>query len=98
MLTGFLHGAEKAGTLTVQQAAELVEKANASNGKQMQLDLNWLTSIDRDVARELSYYKGQRISLDGLTSIDKDAANELTTRRPGWVYWPDTDTPQKALV
>mgnify|MGYP006423080263 CR=1 FL=1 len=27
LLTGFLHGAEKADTMTVQQAAELVEKA-----------------------------------------------------------------------
>ena len=35
---------KKAGTLTVQEAAELVEKANASNGKQSQLDLKWLTS------------------------------------------------------
>jgi hypothetical protein len=51
---------KKTGTLTVQQAAELVKKANASNGKQSQLDLKWLTSIDQDVARELSYYKGQR--------------------------------------
>ncbi|MCH1440769.1 MAG: hypothetical protein L7W43_13995 [Rubripirellula sp.] len=50
---------KKTGTLTVQQAAELVKKANETNGKQFQLDLNWLTSIDRDVARELSYYKGQ---------------------------------------
>ncbi|MEN8716872.1 MAG: hypothetical protein ABF384_18335 [Verrucomicrobiales bacterium] len=90
-------GQKKAGTLTVQQATELVEKANASNGKQSQLDLNWLTSIDRDVARELSHYKGQRILLDGLTSISKEVANELTTQRPGWFYWPDTKVPQKGL-
>ncbi|MGI9448207.1 MAG: toxin-antitoxin system YwqK family antitoxin [Pirellulales bacterium] len=88
---------KKAGTLTVQEAAELVEKANASNGKQSQLDLKWLTSIDRDVARELSYYKGQRIYLDGLTSISKEVANELTTQRPGWYYWPDTKIPQKGI-
>ncbi len=88
---------KKTGTLTVQQATELIEKANASNGKQSQLDLNWLTSIDRDVARELSYYKGQRILLDGLTSISKEVANELTTQRPGWYYWPDTKVPQKGL-
>ena len=97
LLAGFLHGAEKSGTLTVQEAAELVEKANASNGKQSQLDLKWLTSIDRDVARELSYYKGQRIYLDGLTSISKEVANELTTQRPGWYYWPDTNIPQKGI-
>jgi len=88
---------KKAGTLTVQQAAELVEKANASNGKQYELDLKWLTSIDRDVARELSYYKGQRIYLDGLTSISKEVAKELTTQRPGWYYWPDTKIPQKGI-
>jgi antitoxin component YwqK of YwqJK toxin-antitoxin module len=88
---------KQAGTLTVQEAAELVEKANASNGKQYELDLKWLTSIDRDVARELSYYKGQRIYLDGLTSISKEVANELTTQRPGWYYWPDTKIPQKGI-
>ena len=97
LLAGFLHGAEKSGTLTVQEAAELVEKANASNGKQSQLDLKWLTSIDQDVARELSYYKGQRIYLDGLTSISKEVANELTTQRPGWYYWPDTKIPKKGI-
>ena len=42
---------KKTDTLTVQQATELVEKANATNGKQYELDLKWLTSIDRDVAR-----------------------------------------------
>ena len=96
-LTRLLQGAEKTGTLTVQEAAELVAKANASNGKQYELDLKWLTSIDRDVARELSYYKGQRIYLDGLTSISKEVANELTTQRPGWYYWPDTNIPQKGI-
>jgi antitoxin component YwqK of YwqJK toxin-antitoxin module len=88
---------KKTGTLTVQEAAELVAKANASNGKQYELDLKWLTSIDQDVARELSFYKGQRIYLDGLTSISKEVANELTTQRPGWYYWPDTKVPQKGL-
>ena len=88
---------KKTGTLTVQEAAELVAKANASNGKQYELDLKWLTSIDRDVARELSYYKGQRILLDGLTSISKEVASELTTQRPGWYYWPDTKIPQKGI-
>ena len=96
-LAVFLQGAEKTGRLTVQEAAELVAKANASNGKQYELDLKWLTSIDRDVARELSYYKGQRIYLDGLTSISKEEANELTTQRPGWYYWPDTKISQKGI-
>ena len=88
---------KKTGTLTVQEAAKLVAKANASNGKQYELDLKWLTSIDQDVARELSFYKGQRIYLDGLTSISKEVANELTTQRPGWYYWPDTKIPQKGI-
>ena len=88
---------KKTGTLTVEQAAELVAKANASNGKQYELDLKWLTSIDRDVARELSYYKGQRIYLDGLTSISKEVANELTTQRPGWITKRDLETPIKGL-
>ena len=45
---------KKTSTLTVQQAAELVEKANET--RQRELDLSWLTSIDQDVARELSHY------------------------------------------
>ena len=59
-LAGFLQGAEKTGTLTVQQAAELVEKANETRQQYVanELDLNWLTSIDQDVTRELSEYKG----------------------------------------
>jgi len=55
-LAVFLQGAEKTGTLTVQEAAELVNKANET--EQGILNLNWLTSIDQDVARELSKYKG----------------------------------------
>ena len=90
---------KKTGTLTVQEAAELVEKANETRQQFVpnELDLKWLTSIDRDVARELSYYKGQRIYLDGLTSISKEVAKELTTQRPGWYYWPDTKIPQKGI-
>ena len=79
-LAGFLQGAEKTGTLTVQQAAELVEKANETRQQYVanELDLNWLTSIDQEVARELSQYKGHTISLDGLSSISKEVARELT--------------------
>jgi antitoxin component YwqK of YwqJK toxin-antitoxin module len=78
-LAGFLQGAEKTGTLTVQEAAELVEKANETRQQYVanELDLNWLTSIDQDVARELSQYKGHAISLDGLSSISKEVAREL---------------------
>ena len=74
--------------------------------RQYELDLKWLTSIDRDVARELSYYKGQRILLDGLKndSISKARlANELTTQlfRLGvWYNWTDRQSKfhKKALV
>ena len=90
---------KKTGTLTVQQAAELVEKANET--RQRELDLSWLTSIDQDVARELSHYGGQRLLLDGLTSITQEVAHELTKVQPGRFGWytkgDDTKTPQKSL-
>ena len=57
-------------SLTAEQAAELVAKVNGN------LDLDGLTSIDKDVARELAKFQGI-LSLDGLTSIDKDIAQEL---------------------
>ena len=80
-LAVFLQGAEKTGTLTVQEAAELVAKANET--EQGILNLNWLTSIDQDIARELSQYKGYTISLDGLSSISKEVARELALQ-PGF--------------
>ena len=75
---------KKANTLTVKQAAEIVKKANET--RQRELDLSWLTSIDQDVARELSHYKGLRILLGGLTSIDANVAHELTKRQLGGQY------------
>jgi antitoxin component YwqK of YwqJK toxin-antitoxin module len=75
---------KKAETLTVKQAAEIVKKANET--RQRELDLSWLTSIDQDVAGELSHYKGTRILLGGLTSIDANVAHELTKRQPGGQY------------
>jgi antitoxin component YwqK of YwqJK toxin-antitoxin module len=71
---------KKTGTLTVQEAAELVKKANETLKQFVanELNLNWLTSIDQDIARELSQYKGYTISLDGLSSISKEVARELT--------------------
>ena len=75
---------KKANTLTVKQAAEIVKKANET--RQRELDLSWLTSIDQDVAGELSHYKGTRILLGGLTSIDANVAHELTKRQPGGQY------------
>ena len=79
-LAVFLQGAEKTGTLTVQEAAEIVKKANETRQQFVanELNLNWLTSIDQDIARELSQYKGYTISLDGLSSISKEVARELT--------------------
>ena len=99
-LAGFLQGAEKTGTLTVQEAAELDKKANET--QQGQLNLNWLTSIDQDVARELSHYGGQKILLDGLTSLTQDVAHELTKVRPGRFGWYNnlslrSDIPAKGL-
>ena len=89
---------KKTGALTVQQAAELVKKGNEQ--KVHRLNLNWLTSIDRDVARELSYFVGNILCLDGLISIDKDVAHELTKVRPGrfgpWTN-KDSKTPYKSI-
>ena len=56
--------------LTAEQAAEL---ANDFEGD---LRLRCLTSIDKDVAKELAKFMG-KLYLNGLTSIDKHAANEL---------------------
>jgi len=89
---------KKTGALTVQQAAELVKKGNEQ--KVHRLNLNWLTSIDRDVARELSYFGGNILCLDGLISIDKDVAHELTKVRPGrFGPWTgkDSKTPYKSI-
>ena len=89
---------KKTGTLTVQEAAELVKKGNEQKGHRLNLD--WLTSIDRDVARELSYFGGNILCLDGLISIDKDVAHELTKVRPGrfgWTSKPDSKTPYKSI-
>jgi len=90
---------KKTGTLTVEQAAEMVKKANET--RQRELDLSWLTSIDQDVARELSHYGGQRLLLDGLTSITQEVAHELTKVQPGRFGWykkgDDTKTPRKSL-
>ena len=56
--------------LTVEQAAELVTNFEGD------LRLRDLTSIDKDVAQELSKAKGN-LYLNGLTSIDKHVATEL---------------------
>jgi hypothetical protein len=64
--------------LTAEQAAELV----ATNEEWDFLYLNGLTSIDKDVAKELAKHKGN-LYLNGLTSIDKDVAKELLGFK-GW--------------
>ncbi len=75
-----LPGGQKNSTsLTAEQAAELVLKANKSN---QSLNLDRLTSIDREVAHELARLKGFSLSLKGLTSISKDVAHELAKFSP----------------
>ena len=46
------------------------------------LTLNGLTSIDKDVARELAKTKGG-LTFGGLTSIDKGVAQELAKKSKG---------------
>ena len=59
-------------SLTAEQAAELVKKYKGGS-----LFLRGLTSIDKDVAKELANFEGLVLGLNGLTSIDKDVAQEL---------------------
>ena len=67
-------------TTTAEQAAAMVREHAQS--KKNYLRVNWLTSIDRDVARELAKHgrniNGDHLTLDGLTSIDKAVARELS--------------------
>ena len=58
-------------SLTAKQAAELVATLDGD-----WLSLAGLTSIDKDVAHQLSKFEAP-LSLDGLTSIDKDVLQEL---------------------
>ena len=60
-------------SLTAEQAAELVVAFANDRG----LKLPGLTSIDKNVARELAKYEGIWLQLTSLTSIDKDVAYEL---------------------
>ena len=67
-------------TTTAEQAAAMVREHAQS--KKNYLRVNWLTSIDRDVARELAKHgrniNNDHLTLDGLTSIDKAVARELS--------------------
>ena len=67
-------------TTTAEHAAAMVREHAQS--KKNYLRVNWLTSIDRDVARELAKHgrniNSDHLTLDGLTSIDKAVARELS--------------------
>jgi hypothetical protein len=68
--------------LTVEQAAELVV---AFGNEPPGFNLAGLTSIDKNVARELAKYEGIGLRLEGLTSIDKDVAYELAKYEGNWL-------------
>jgi len=65
--------------LTAEQAAKMVFEANAAEKWGLHLKV---TSIDRDVARELSALNGGLV-LNCLTSIDQDVAKELKLLKSG---------------
>lgn len=73
-------GQKNSNTLTAEQAVAMVREHGQS--KKNYLRVNWLTSIDRDVARELAKHgrniNNDHLTLDGLTSIDKAVARELS--------------------
>ena len=72
---GFPKITDEITSLTAEQAAELIMVVTNERGDSF-LSLSGLTSIDKDVARELAKFEGD-LSLHGLTSIDKDVAQEL---------------------
>ena len=71
-------------SLTAKQAADLVANHHGH------LPLSGLTSIDKDVARELAKYRGLSekayLLLDGLTSIDKNVAQELAKYKGKYLF------------
>ena len=73
----FPEDTNKIKSLTAEQAADLVMVVTHVREDEV-LVIRGLTSIDKDVARELAKFKGKRLFLDGLTSIDKDVARELS--------------------
>ena len=63
-------------SLTVEQAAKLVEPGRTAIAPFLQL--NGLTSIDKDAAQELVKFKGRNyLELSHKTSIDKEALKIL---------------------
>ena len=61
-------------SLTVDEAKQVVKYAE-DHGYGLYLD--WLTSIDKEVAAELAKFGWKDFTLDWLTSIDKEVAAEL---------------------
>ena len=62
--------------LTAEQAAEVVDHVE-NERKQKELNLDSLTEINQEVARELAKFQGEFLLLNGLTSIDEKVAAEL---------------------
>lgn len=64
-------------SLSAEKAAEMISEANGAD--RYYLNLNHLTSIEPDAARELAKLKSESgdLLLDGLTSINKEVAEEL---------------------
>ena len=70
--------------LNPKQASDLVAEYRGNK-----LNLNGITSIDEDVAKELANYKGETLYLRGLTSISKSVAHKLVNFKglellPSW--------------
>ena len=68
--------------LTAEQAAEVVDHIE-NERKQKELNLDSLTEINQEVARELAKFQGEILLLNGLTSIDKIIARELVKTKAG---------------
>ena len=70
-------GKKNNSSLSAEKAAEMISEANGAG--RYYLNLNRLTSIEPDVARELAKLKSESgaLYLNGLTSINKEVAEEL---------------------
>ena len=66
-------------SLIPRHARELLDRSPKAES----LMLQGLKAIDKDVARELAKFEGERLVLDGLESIDEDAARELASLKAG---------------
>jgi hypothetical protein len=72
-------------SLTAEQAADFVMVVTHVRRNE-HLNLKGLTSIYKDVARELAKFKKGILDLKGLTSIDKDVAQELAKFKKGRLW------------